>query len=233
MESDPTARALTLLSVLQVGADWNAATLAERLGISARTVRRDVDRLRGLGYAITARPGPGSVYRLGAGATIPPLLFTADEIAAIVAGLRLIAPRLQGDESAQVALAKLEQVLPPGLRRRADAIDLATEVLEEDHAVAAQDVGIVADVVAEAGRIRFAYLDGNAVSSARLVDPYRHVLRAGRWYLVGFDLDRDEWRTFRFDRISGVERVPGTYRRREFPDASIGRWFATDFGRLG
>lgn len=232
MTSNPTARALTLLAVLQTGADWSAAALAERLGVSERTVRRDVDRLRRLGYAITARPGPASTYRLGPGQAIPPLLFTADEIAAIVAGLRLIAPRLQGDESAGVALAKLEQVLPPALRRRADAIDLATEVLGEDHALTAQAVGLVADAVAESGRIRFAYRDGNAATSARVVDPYRHVLSAGRWYLVGFDLDRDDWRTFRFDRISAVERVPGVYRRREFPDASIGHWFDTDFGRV-
>lgn len=233
MENDPTARTLTLLTLLQPGTEWTATALADRLGVSARTVRRDVDRLRRLGYVIHARPGPSSAYRLGPGHAIPPLLFTADEVAVITAGLHLIAPHLRGDNSAAVALAKLDQVLPHRLRRRAAAVDLALEVLGDEYGVTAQTVGTVADAVAESGRIRFTYRNGNGVSSVRVVDPHRHVHREGRWYLVGFDLDRDDWRAFRFDRISAVDRIPGTYRRREFPEESAGRWFDTDFGRVG
>ncbi|GAB2655916.1 hypothetical protein GCM10027068_39780 [Prescottella soli] len=149
----------------------------------------------------------------------------------ITAGLRLIAPHLKGDNSAAVAPAKLDQVLPQRLRCRAAAIDLAIEVLEEDHSVTAQTVGAVADAVAESGRIRFTYRDENGAWSSRVVDPHRHVHSAGHWYLVGFDFDRGDWRTFRFDRISAVDRIAGTYRRRDFPEESIGRWFGTEFGR--
>ena len=90
---------------------------------------------------------------------------------------------------------------------------------------------LLADAVAESGRVRFGYRDRNDAASVRTTDPYRHVYRAGHWYLVGFDLDRDEWRTYRMDRIGSVERIPGTYRRRDLPGESLGRWFDTDFGR--
>ncbi|WP_052314128.1 helix-turn-helix transcriptional regulator [Nocardia thailandica] len=231
MDQDPTARTLTLLGLLQTGGAWPAATLAARLGVGVRTVRRDVDRLRGLGYPIRVRPGPGSGYRLGPGTSIPPLRFTADEVVALIAGLRMAAPRLRGDDSAATALAKLEQILPGSLRRRAAAVDLAVAVLDQDHAVPAATVGLVADAVAESGRLRFDYRDRHGQATTRTVDPYRHVLGDGRWYLVGFDVDRDDWRTFRFDRITAVRRVPGTYHPRPFPADSLGRWFATDFGR--
>lgn len=228
----PTERALRLLALLQSRAGWTADELAGRLRVSSRTVRRDVDGLRRLGYAVEARPGPGSTYRLVPGVSVPPLLFDPDEITAVVAGLRLVRARLPGDDSAARALAKLDQVLPNRLRRRAAATDLATEVLEDgDPAVAAATVGIVADAVADGGRVRFTYRDQRGQSSIRLVAPYRHVLTGGRWYLIGLDLDRDDWRTFRFDRVTDIERVPGTSRLREFPDDSISRWFATDFGR--
>jgi len=240
MASDPSTRALELLSVLQRGGEWTAAVLAARLGVSTRTVRRDVERLRRLGYRVDSRPGPSSAYRLRAGRSVPPLLFTADEVAILVAGVRLIAPRLASAESAggadraddaDSALAKLENVLSPALRQRAHAMDLATEVLDDAHGVSVQVVGALADAVAESGRVRFGYRDRNDAASVRTVDPYRHVYRAGHWYLVGFDLDRDEWRTYRMDRIGSVERIPGTYRRRDLPGESLGRWFDTDFGR--
>ena len=232
MPDDPTARALSLLALLQSRTPRTAAELARRLGVSRRTLRRDTERLRRLGYAVEARPGPGSTYRLTPGVTVPPLLFEPDEITAVIAGLQLVRSQLPADDAATSALAKLDQVLPPALRRRAAATALATEVLDDPGpGITAQNAGLVADAVAELGRIRFRYTDQHGRGSTRLAEPYRHVLRAGHWYLVAFDLDRDDWRTFRFDRVSGLERVPGTYRHRPFPEDSIGRWFRSDFGR--
>ncbi|WP_251021922.1 YafY family protein [Streptomyces sp. ISL-98] len=223
---------MTLLTLLQSGGEWTAADLAERLGTSARTVRRDAQRLRRLGYTVEARPGPGSAYRLSPGVKVPPLLFTADEITALVAGLHLIRAWLPKDAVASSALLKLDQVLPRPLRRRAAATDLATEVLQQPGAmVAAATVGVIADAVAEDGRLRFRYTDQHGRPSTRLVEPYRHFLRAGQWYLVAFDVDRDDWRTFRLDRITDISPVAGTYQPHEFPDVSIERWLTTDFGR--
>lgn len=231
MEQDPTARALALLSLLQSRSQWSATELADRLGTSLRTLRRDAHRLRDLGYTIDARPGPGSVYRLAPGLSIPPLLFTADEVSALVAGLHLVQTRTC-DDAAASALAKLDQVLPASLRRRATATDLAIEALDDaEPLIRATSIGAVADAIAEQGRIRFHYIDRRGGLSSRLIDPHRHVLGAGHWYLVGYDVDRDDWRTFRFDRVTDIERIPGTYRRREFPDESVQRWFAADFGR--
>ena len=231
MPDDPTARTLRLLALLQSRTRWPAAELARRLKVSSRTLRRDTERLRRLGYAIEVRPGPGSTYRLAPGVAVPPLLFEPDEITAVIAGLKLVRSQLPADDAAASALAKLDQVLPPALRRRATATDLATEVLEDpDPGITAQSAGLVADAVAEQGRIRFSYQDQHGRRSTRLVDPYRHVLRGGHWYLVGYDQGRDDWRTFRFDRVTDLERVPGVYRQHEFPD-SIGHYFRTDFGR--
>jgi predicted DNA-binding transcriptional regulator YafY len=228
---DPTARALRLLSLLQSGATYTGAELATRLETSSRTVRRDADRLRHLGYRVLTRPGPGGSYQLAAGTSVPPLLFDEDEITVLIAGLRLVQTHLTDDDAADRALSKLEHVLPDRLARRVRATDLATEVLADDSSrVAAAVVGAVADAIAGQGRIRFTYRDQSGRTSHRLVDPFRHALRATHWYLVGFDLDRDDWRIFRFDRIADVERVAGTYRHREFPAASVARWFATDLG---
>ncbi|MFE7114779.1 helix-turn-helix transcriptional regulator [Streptomyces sp. NPDC057654] len=230
--TEPTARTLTLLTLLQSGGEWTAADLAERLGTSVRTVRRDAQRLRRLGYTVEARPGPGSAYRLRPGVKIPPLLFTADEITALVAGLHLIRAWLPEEAVASSALLKLDQVLPRPLRRRAAATDLATEVLQQPGAVVeAATVGVIADAVAGDGRVRFDYVDQYGRPTTRLVEPYRHFLRAGQWYLVGFDVDRDDWRTFRLDRITDISAVEGTYPPRAFPDESIEHWLTTDFGR--
>lgn len=232
METDPTARALTLLALLQSGAARSGADLARRLGVSARTVRRDAERLRRLGYVVHARPGPGGTYRLLPGVTVPPLLFDADEVTAVVGGLRLLHARLPDDDAAARALAKLDRVLPARLRQQLTAADLALEVLEEGPpGVTATAVAQVADAIAADGRLRFGYRDRSGRTATRLVDPHRHVLRQGQWYLVGYDLGRRDWRVYRFDRVTAVERVPGTYRRPAFPDESVARWFDTDLGR--
>ncbi len=213
---------------MQSGGEWTAADLAERLGTSTRTVRRDAQRLRRLGYAVEARPGPGSAYRLRPGVRVPPLLFTTDEITALVAGLHLIRAWLPEEAVASSALLKLDQVL----RRRAAATDLATEVLQQPGAlVAAETVGVIADAVAEGDRVRFRYTDQHDRRTIRLVEPFRHFLRASAWYLVAFDVDRDDWRTFRLDRIADIAPVAGAFPPRPFPDASIEHWLTTDFGR--
>lgn len=232
MARNPASRALRLLSLLQSGADYPGAELAARLGVSTRTVRRDADRLRQLGYRVETRPGPGGTYRLAAGSSIPPLLFDEDEITVVIAGLRLVQTRLEDAGAADRALGKLGRVLPDRPARRLRATDLATEVFADDSTrVAASVLGAVADAIAGQGRIRFTYRDQSGRTSKRLVDPYRHVLRGAHSYLVGYDQDREDWRLFRFDRVDDVERVPGTYRPHEFPETSIARWFATDFGR--
>ncbi|MFJ8540728.1 helix-turn-helix transcriptional regulator [Streptomyces sp. NPDC093586] len=232
MDLDPVTRTLNLLALLQSGGERTPAELAERLGTSVRTVRRDVQRLRRLGYTVEARPGPGSAYRLRPGVRIPPLLFTADEITALVAGLRLIHAWLPGETVTASALLKLDQVLPRSLRSRAAATDLATEVLQQpDAAISAATVGVIADAVAQEGRLRFRYTDRHRRPSTRLVEPYRHFLRAGHWYLVAFDVDREDWRTFRLDRITDVSREPGGHRPREFPSPSLEHWLSHDFGR--
>lgn len=232
MDADPTARTLNLLMLLHSGADWPAATLAQRLGVSVRTVRRDAQRLRELGYDVQARPGPGSSYRLRPGVKIPPLLFSADEISAVIAGLRVLQTWLPEDPVTSSALLKLDQVLPRRLRQRAAATDLATEVLQQPAtAITSASIGVIADAVAHNSRIAFHYTDQRNESSTRLVEPYRHILRTGRWYLVAFDLDRDDWRTFCIDRMTELTPVPGTYQPHEFPDTSIEHWLTTDFGR--
>lgn len=232
MDADPTVRTLNLLMLLQSGADWPAATLAQRLGVSVRTVRRDAQRLREMGYDVQARPGPGSGYRLRPGVQIPPLLFSADEISAVIAGLRVLQTWLPEDPVTAGALLKLAQVLPRRLRQRAAATDLATEVLQQPTtAITATSIGVIADAVADNSRIEFHYTDQHNRSSTRLVEPYRHVLRTGRWYLIAFDLDRDDWRTFCIDRMTGLTPVPGTHQPHEFPDTSIEHWLTTDFGR--
>ena len=156
--TDPTARALALLGLLQTGRSWSGAALAERLGISPRTLRRDIDRLRTLGYAVLTRPGPGGTYRLTGGTAMVPLLFDDDEAIAVVTALAVLAPRLGPDDPAQRALAKLQQNLPARLARRAAAAAGGLEVLPEETSVVDPGViGVLADAAAEAGRVRFTY----------------------------------------------------------------------------
>ncbi|MCK7621812.1 WYL domain-containing protein [Streptomyces sp. RS10V-4] len=218
--------------LLRSGGDWPAATLARRLGVSVRTVRRDAQRLRELGYDVQARPGPGSSYRLRPDVQIPPLLFSADEIAAVIAGLRVLQSWLPDDPVTSRALLKLDQVLPRRLRQRAAATALATEVLQQPTtAISSAALGVIADAVAHHGRIEFHYTDRRNRTSTRLVEPYRYILRTGRWYLIAFDLGRDDWRAFCLDRMTDLTPVPGTHRPHEFPAPSIEHWLTTDFGR--
>jgi len=201
---ETSARLLRLLSLLQARRDWSGAELADRLEVGGRTVRRDVDRLRRLGYPIHATPGVAGGYRLGAGATLPPLLLDADEAVAVAVGLRTAATvGVAGIEETSIsALAKLEQLLPSGLRRRVSALGAATVPYPATGpTVDAESLSAIATACRDHTRLRFAYSSHVGESTRRLVEPHRLVHTGRRWYLVAWDVDRDDWRTFRVDRL--------------------------------
>ena len=204
---DPTARILRLLSLLQTYRHWGGDELSDRLGVSPRTLRRDVDRLRELGYPVNTTRGTGGGYRLSAGTRIPPLLLDDDEAVAIAVGLRTAAGGgVTGiEETSLQALAKLQQVLPPKLRRRVDALADATEttVFRSNRPDVTADVLVaVAQACRGQEQLRFGYAAADGTESSRLVEPHRLVARGRRWYLVAWDLQREAWRTFRMDRLA-------------------------------
>ncbi|MEH0545949.1 YafY family protein [Streptomyces sp. B21-105] len=199
---ETSARLLRLLSLLQSRPDWPGPELAERLGVTTRTVRRDADRLRELGYPVRSLAGPGGGYQLGVGAALPPLLLDDDEAVAVTVGLRAAASgSVAGfEETSLRALAKLEQVLPSRLKHRVAAMQSA--ILPLTASGPAVDANLLA-VLAAACRghesVRFGYQ-----GRTRRVEPYRLVHTGRRWYLLAFDLERDDWRTFRLDRVDAA-----------------------------
>jgi predicted DNA-binding transcriptional regulator YafY len=215
---DPTARILRLLSLLQTYRHWAGDELSDRLGVSPRTLRRDVDRLRELGYPVDTTRGTGGGYQLSAGTRIPPLLLDDDEAVAIAVGLRTAAGGgVTGiEETSLQALAKLQQVLPPRLRRRVDALADTTETTvftRRQPSVSADTLVAVAQAARGREQLRFGYAAADGTESSRLVEPHRLVARGRRWYLVAWDLQRDAWRTFRVDRLerpfaNGVRFTP-------------------------
>ncbi|TDU77702.1 putative DNA-binding transcriptional regulator YafY [Streptomyces sp. KS 21] len=219
--TDTPARLLTLLSLLQTPREWPGSELAERLRVSARTIRRDIERLRELGYPVEATLGAEGGYRLVAGAAMPPLLLDDEEAVAIAVGLRAGAGHaIEGVEEASVrALAKLEQVLPGRLRRRVGALQSATiAVTRGDGAsVDPRTLTTMASAVAGPERLRFAYRARDGADSRRLVEPYRLVSTGSRWYLVAYDLDREDWRTFRVDRVAEPFATGARFTPRELP----------------
>jgi len=205
---ETSARLLRLLSLLQTRRDWSGAELAERLEVTPRTVRRDIDRLRALGYPVLATAGTAG-YRLGAGADVPPLLLDDDEAVAVAMGLRTAAGgSITGVEETSVrALAKLHQVLPSRLRRRVAAVESATVITPFRGARVDPDVLTVLSLACrDRERLRFDYRSHAGDSTRRHVEPYRLVNDRRRWYLFAWDLDRDDWRIFRVDRV--VPRTP-------------------------
>ncbi|MBR8745229.1 YafY family protein, partial [Nocardiopsis sp. MG754419] len=199
-----SARLLHLLSLLQTRKDWPGNDLAERLAVSPRTVRRDVERLRELGYPIHATMGTGGGYQLGAGASLPPLLLDDDEAVAVALGLRTVAQGgVTGIEETSVrALAKLLQVLPSRLRRRVDALGTFTVPMPSDGpTVDAQTLALIAAACRDSELLRFDYESHEGVPSRRVVEPHRLVSHGRRWYLVAWDTGREDWRTFRVDRL--------------------------------
>jgi predicted DNA-binding transcriptional regulator YafY len=201
---ETSARLLRLLSLLQARRDWTSTELAARLGVTTRTIRNDVDRLRGLGYPVDARPGVAGGYRLGTGGALPPLLLDDEEAVAVAIGLRTAASgSVAGIEETSVrALAKLQQVLPARLRHRVSAYQsYALPVPSRGPQVDPDVLTLIASACRDHERLRFGYRAHSGAASRRSVEPYRLVNDQRRWYLVAWDTDRDDWRTFRVDRI--------------------------------
>jgi predicted DNA-binding transcriptional regulator YafY len=241
-----SARLLSLLSLLQARRDWPSALLAERLDISARTVRRDVDRLRELGYPIVATKGPDGGYRLDAGTQLPPLLFDDDQAVALAVALQIAITTGAGiEEAAARALTTVRQVMPARLRGRIDTLQVtaveragtrpnpqvdssvlmalgaavhAREVLRFDYAAASP---------AEAGD------ENGAGTPPRRVQPHHLVTWGGRWYLVAWDLDRDDWRTFRADRITPRTPAGPRFAQRELPGGNVATFVTSRFQGSG
>ena len=216
------ARTLTLLGLLESRRYWAGPQLADRLGVSLRTLRRDVERLRDLGYPVIAARGVGGGYQLGTGSNLPPLVLDDDEAVALVVGLHTATDsEVTGvAESSVGALAKTLALMPPRLRRRADAMRAVTVPAPRAAARDTVESGVL-DAVAAASfdvvRLSFTYAARDGVVSERYVEPYRLVVLARRWYLVAFDLDRDDWRTFRLDRMTEPRATANRFDPRVLP----------------
>ena len=219
-----SARLLRLLSLFQVRRYWSGADLCDRLEVTARTLRRDVDRLRSLGYPVDSTSGIAGGYQLGAGAALPPLLLDDDEAVAVAVGLRTAASgTVTGIEESSVrALAKLERVLPSRLRRRIEALHSA--IVPMPSMAPKVDAGILAAIAGacrDFEKLRFRYNDRKGSSSTREVEPHRLVHTGHRWYLAAWDLGRDSWRTFRVDRIEGRLAAGERFVKRPAPDGDF------------
>jgi predicted DNA-binding transcriptional regulator YafY len=220
---ETSARLLRLLSLLGTRPGWTGPDLAQRLAVTPRTLRRDIQRLRDLGYPVHARPGAAGGYRLGPGAALPPLLLDDEEAVAVAVSLRTAASQTVTGiaESSLRALAKLEQVLPARLRERTAALQHATVALPRNAATV--DPGLLT-VLATACRnhqaIRFGYTSRGGAASERLAEPHRLVHTGYRWYLVARDVERDDWRTFRVDRIDSPAPTGVRFSHADPPDAA-------------
>lgn len=221
--SDTTGRALLLLNLLQFHRHWPAPELAGRLGVTVRTVRRDVERLRGLGYRIDSTAGVHGGYRLAAGAALPPLLLSDEEAVAIAIGLRLVAAGRvrRGAEFALSVLAKLEQVLPTRLRRRVSALAPILQHTPGSGVVSSEVLTDLALACRDRERVRLGYEPTGGERQERRVEPHSLVPVGGDWYLVCWDLDRADWRTFRVDRVPDVEPLRVTFAPRTLPPERV------------
>ncbi|NVN50361.1 YafY family protein [Mycolicibacterium hippocampi] len=222
--SETTGRVLQLLGLLQSRRVWSGQELAERLRVTTRSVRRDVDRLRELGYPVHASTGHGGGYQLGAGAALPPLLLDPDEAVAMAVCLRVAAGGSVAGigESALRALSKLDQVMPARMRSQVSAVHDATVTLG-----AATDTPVDPDVLmtlARASRdhehVAAGYVDIRGTATQRRLEPYQLVTTGRRWYLLCFDRDRQDWRSLRLDRMSDVRAQGSTFVARDAPDAA-------------
>lgn len=198
-----SARLLRLLTLLQMRRDWSGTALAERLEIDVRTVRRDIDRLRELGYRIDASSGVGGGYRLGAGPNLPPVLLSDDEAVAVAVALRAASGSVAGLEGAGASLlAKLDQLLPVRLQPRVRSLESVLHSLPTGALLADIDtLATVAGACRDRRRLRLDYRDRQGRNSQRHIEPLQVVHTGRRWYLVAWDLGREDWRTFRMDRI--------------------------------
>ncbi|MET9294645.1 WYL domain-containing protein [Streptomyces sp. NPDC003077] len=238
-----SARLLALLSLLQARRDWPGALLAARLEVSPRTVRRDVDRLRELGYPIVATKGPEGGYRLGAGTELPPLLFDDEQAVALTLALQIATTAGAGiEEAAARALTTVRQTMPARLRRRIETLQV-TAVERPTHQPVPQ-VGsgllmMLGAAVHAREVLRFDYTPASAPPGAgdeesagappRRVEPHHLVTWGGRWYLIAWDLDREDWRTFRADRITPRTPTGPRFTPRELPGGDVATFVTNKF----
>ncbi|MFC5744485.1 helix-turn-helix transcriptional regulator [Actinomadura rugatobispora] len=216
-----TERVLRLLALLQRRPSWTAAELAAELGVTDRSVRRDVERLRALGYPVHATAGVGGGYRLGAGTRLPPLLLDDEEATATAVSLRMASGGTVAGagEAALRALAKLDQVMPPRLRAEVRAVHGATDTLVGPGVEIDPELLVtLARACRDAVRVRFRYAGRDGAERERAVEPVRMVATGRRWYLMAWDVDRDGWRTFRLDRMREAAATTWRFRPREHPD---------------
>lgn len=232
---ETSARLLKLLSLLQTPREWTGAELAERLEVSTRTVRHDVDRLRELGYPVDATRGATGGYRLGAGAVMPPLLLDDEEAVAVAVGLRSGASgSVAGIEEASLrALAKLERVLPSRLRHRLSALQTYTVAVPTNSGGPRVAPDVLTALVAacrDRERLRFDYRSHDGQASRRDVEPYRLVNWGRRWYLVAWDTERADWRTYRVDRVEPRTPTGPRFTPRPLPDEDLARYVSRGVG---
>ena len=219
-----SARLLKLLSLLEMRRDWAGDELAGRLEVTTRTVRRDVDKLRELGYPVHATTGTAGGYRLGAGASMPPLLLDDEEAVAIAVGLGAVVSAGVGgmEETSVRALAKLEQVLPPKLRKRVGAFrSHSVGINFEGETVDAAVLTLLANACRDHDRLRFEYRAHDGTETYRITEPHRLARAGRRWYLLAWDVDKADWRIFRVDRITPVTPTGPRYTPRELPDPDV------------
>lgn len=222
--ANTSTRTLRLLSLLQTHRYWPGAELAERMGVSVRTLRRDVDRLRELGYPVQAQRGVDGGYQLAPGAALPPLVIDDDEAVALAVGLQSAAQGAVEDiaEPSVRALAKVVQVMPTRLRRRVEALRAMTVPADWGPARAGVDPGVISAVALacrDGERLCFAYTAAGGRQTDRDVEPHRLVCLGRRWYLVAYDLTRHDWRSFRVDRIAAPHGTGARFRPRDLPAA--------------
>lgn len=237
MRKDPTGRALQLLSLLQTHRLWQGAELAERLEVTGRTIRRDVDRLRDLGYPVDATSGTDGGYRLAAGAHLPPLLLDDDEAVAVAVGLRYAAGAAIGgmEESSLRALTKIESLLPDRLRRRVSSLHSSVTSVPwatDSDVIDPEALSVLAAACREGEEVRFDYRRSDGENSRRLVEPHQLVTAGRRWYLVAWDQRRDDWRTFRLDRLSEPRLAGRRFRPREIPSGDAASFVAASLGSI-
>jgi predicted DNA-binding transcriptional regulator YafY len=231
--SDTSARLLTLLSLLQTPRDWPGPELARRLEVSERTVRNDVQRLRDLGYPVDATRGSVGGYRLVAGTAMPPLLLDDEEAVAVAVSLRTASGGAASgmEESALRALVKLQQVLPTRLAGQVEALQAHTLQVSfrggrRREVVDGRVLTLVSGAARDRELVRFGYADHSGAATERRVEPYRLVSMGRRWYLVAFDVERADWRTFRVDRMSGVRSAGHRFRLRALPADDVAAYVA-------
>lgn len=223
--AETTGRVLQLLGLLQSRRVWTSDELAERLGVTTRSVRRDVERLRDLGYPVHASKGHGGGYQLGAGAALPPLLLDPDEAVAMAVCLRLAAGGTVAGvgESALRALSKLDQVMPSRLRSQVAAVHDSTVTLTRstsDAPVAPEVLMTLARACRDHEHVTCDYVDIRGNATHRRLEPYQLVTTGRRWYLLAYDRDKHDWRSLRLDRMADVRAAGSTFTPRQAPDAA-------------